>query len=203
MDDHDGSGMSGEPLDHFAEAVERSAKDAERLMESVVKARCCLPATYSTACVPSRAQRGCMWLHSYFHAALHLKVCWGAWALMCRGRARAGLLRALRAQLLSALAAEAAVLVHQQRLHHLRPPHPHQRALGRPPHPGAPARLCLRSGRRSDTVQTTPVCLLDGPWCTRRSYAACRCADLVLCMRVAVSRGRGWLQRLSQCAWLA
>jgi hypothetical protein len=39
MDDHDGSGMSGEPLDHFAEAVERSAKDAERLMESVVKAR--------------------------------------------------------------------------------------------------------------------------------------------------------------------
>ena len=32
------SGVSAEQLDHFAEAVERSAKDAERLMESVVKA---------------------------------------------------------------------------------------------------------------------------------------------------------------------
>lgn len=32
------SGVSAEQLDHFAEAVERSAEDAERLMESVVKA---------------------------------------------------------------------------------------------------------------------------------------------------------------------
>ena len=35
----DSEGGPEEPLDHFAEAVERSAKDAERLMESVVKAR--------------------------------------------------------------------------------------------------------------------------------------------------------------------
>ena len=35
----DSQGGPEEQLDHFAEAVERSAKDAERLMESVVKAR--------------------------------------------------------------------------------------------------------------------------------------------------------------------
>ena len=169
--------MSGEPLDHFAEAVERSAKDAERLMESVVKA-CQAPAGHApgslypkphAASLPAAAPASpCRTSPEACRGAslpaaapapprrTSPAVRRGACALMRQARARAGVLRALRAQLLAALAAQAAVLVHQQRLHHLRPPHPHQRALGRPPHPGAPARRCLRRGRRSGAVPSSP-----------------------------------------------
>lgn len=111
-----GGGGFLQPRGHFT-------ADSDTIMEAVVKVR---PAAAGTA------------------AAAHARHTLRRRGVACNHRLRPlptallpGVLHPHGAQLQPAVAAQAAVQQQQQRLHDRGPPHPHQRALRRPPHTGA------------------------------------------------------------------
>jgi hypothetical protein len=93
----------------------------------------------------------------------------------------AGVLRAQRAQLQPAVAAQAAVQQHRQRLPAAGPPHPHQRALRGPPLAGAAAQGSQGSGvwplgctEMQRCRQSRPALLIESVRQTQLTYAAGR-----------------------------